>query len=74
MLGQGNGRAFASVASVMASDTHTSVSALDDARSGAHVDELLAELVGNAVVAAIKFDVIVDVGACRFALGNLKSQ
>lgn len=74
MLGQSDGSAFASVAAVVASNAHSTVPALDDVDGGAHVDELLPQLVGNAVVAAVEFDVVVDVGAGGLTLGHFESQ
>jgi len=74
VLGQSDSGAFASVATVVASHADPTVSALDDAGSRAHVDELLPQLVGDAVVAVVEFDVVVDVGARGLALGDLESQ
>ena len=63
VLGQSDRGALASVATVVASHADPTVSALDDAGSRAHVDELLSQLVGDAVVAIVELDVVVDVGA-----------
>src|SRR4051812_47198506 len=74
VLGQSDSGAFASVGTVVASHADATVSALDDAGSRAHVDELLSQLVGDAVVAVVEFDVVVDIGARALALGDLESQ
>lgn len=74
MLGQSDGGALASVAAMMASDAYTAVPALDSACRGTHVDELLAELVGDAVVATVELDVVVDIRARGLALGHLEAQ
>jgi hypothetical protein len=74
MLGQSDGSALASVAAMMACDANPAVPALDGAGRGTHVDELLAEPVGDAVVASVELDVVVDVGARGLALSHLESQ
>jgi hypothetical protein len=74
MLGKSDGGALASVAAVMARDAHPTVAALDDAGCRPDVDELLAKLVGDAVVASVEFNVVVDVGAGSLALGDLEAQ
>lgn len=74
MLGKSDSGALARVAAVVARDAHPTVAALDNAGCGTHVDELLAELVGNAVVASVEFNVVVDVGAGSLALGDLEAQ
>jgi len=74
VLRVGYSSAGARVAAPVGCDADAAVSTLDDAWCRAHLDGLLAQLERNAVVATIKLDVVVDIGARLLALRQLEAE
>jgi len=66
--------AFSPVASAVRNDTRSAMPQLDDAGRSAQLEVLLAQLVGDAVMAALELDVVVDVCSHLLALRHLKAQ
>lgn len=70
----GYGSTGTRVAAPVRGDAHAAMKALDDARRRAYLDGLLAQLERHAVVAVIKLDVVVDVGARLLTLRQLEAD
>src|SRR6478736_1321740 len=74
VLGNRDWSAFSPVASAVRNDTRSAMPQLDDAGRSAQLEVLLAQLVGDAVMAALELHVVVDVCSHLLALRDLETQ